>query len=75
MIKGLFDFSSKLTTDVKVVNEAVFSTTSGYKNWKFLGITYYSKNYDESVDKVEFLDKDSKDDTPAMGFGKTKTKK
>ncbi len=71
----MFDFSTKLTTNVKVVNEAVFSSTTGYKKWCFLGVTLFGKYYDEGIDKVEFLDKDSKDDTPVMGFSKTKIKK
>jgi len=70
-IKGLFGFSTLLNTDVKVVNEAVFSSTNGYKKWKFMGITLFDRDYNESIGKVEFLDKDTQE-KPTMGFSKKK---
>ena len=70
-IKGLFGFSTSLNTDVKVVNEAVFSSTNGYKKWKFMGITLFDRDYNESIGKVEFLDKESAA-TTAIGFSKKK---
>jgi len=72
-IKGLFSFSTLLNTDVKVVNEAVFSSTNGYKKWKFMGITLFDRDYNESIGKVEFLDKDTQE-KPTMGFSKKKEK-
>jgi len=70
-IKGLLSFTTKLNTDVKVVNEAVFSATTGFKKWKILGITFFGRDYDESIGKVEFIDKDS-EKKQTMGFGNKK---
>jgi len=66
-IRGLLSFSTKLNTDVKVVNEAVFSSTNGYKKWKFMGITLFDRDYNETIGTVEFLDKDS-GEKPTMGL-------
>lgn len=70
-IKGLISFSTLLNTDVKVVNDAVFSSTNGHKRWKFLGITLFSKSYNESIGEVKFFDKDTESNS-SIGFGKKK---
>ena len=68
----MFSSHTNAVTSVKVVNEAVFSAVVGKKVWKFMGISLFGKEYNESIGEVEFLDE--KESKPSMGFTKREKK-
>lgn len=68
----MFSSHTNAVTSVKVVNEAVFSAVVGKKIWKFMGISIFGKEYNESIGDVEFSEE--KDSKPTMGFSKKKDK-
>lgn len=69
---SMFSSHTNAVTSVKVVNEAVFSAVVGKKVWKFMGISLFGKEYNESIGEVEFLDE--KESKPSMGFAKKEKK-
>lgn len=70
-IEGISVYDTDMETNVKVVKEAVFSSTTGHKRWKFFGITFFKNKYNERIGKVEFLDEDSQT-VESIGFNKKK---
>lgn len=64
---------NNLLTDVKVVNEAVFSSTKGTKKFSLFGIPIFTRIYNESIGEVKFLDKDDKV-SEGIGFNKKEKK-
>jgi len=73
VIEGLLVYDIELETNVKVIKEAVFSSTIGHKRWKLLGLTLFKNRYDEKIGKVEFIDEDGLKST-AIGFNKKEKK-
>lgn len=70
-MEGISVYDTDMETNVKVVKEAVFSSTIGHKRWKFFGITLFKNNYNERIGKVEFLDENS-NTVESIGFNKKK---
>lgn len=68
----MFSSHTNAVTSVKVVNEAVFSAVVGKKIWKFMGISIFGKEYNESIGEVEFIDE--KESKTLMGFVKKEKK-
>jgi len=69
----MIKIENTLVTDVKVVKEAVFSSTVGSKKFLMFGYPLFVRMYDERIGEVKFMD--DGDGIPEIGFSKNTKKK
>lgn len=69
----MIKIENNLVTSVKVVKEAVFSSTVGSKKIIIFGVPVFTRKYDESIGDVKFIE--DSEISNEIGFSKSVKKK
>ena len=60
---------TNMITEVKVVKDAVFSSSKGFKRWSLFGAKLFERKYDEKIGDVKFCE-EGDTVTSEVGFNK-----
>lgn len=60
---------TNIITEVKVVKDAVFSSSKGFKRWSLFGAKLFERNYNERIGEVKFCEEEDPV-TSEVGFNK-----
>ncbi len=72
-ISGIVNCITLQETDFTVIDEVAYSSTSGDRYWKFLGITIYHYKFNAGIKDVNYVDKNAGGKS-SIGFSKKKEK-